>query len=56
MLPDHLLEIFDHFQCNIILGIAEVDECAGINATLGNSDLDRAVSIDHHRCGPVLFA
>ena len=48
MFPDHLLEILDHLQCNLVLGIAEVDERAGINATLGNSNFDGAVSIDRH--------
>ena len=53
MFSDHLLEIFDHFQRNLVLGIAEVDERAGVNAAVGNFDFDRTVPIDRHRY-PVL--
>ena len=38
------------------LSVAEVDECASVNATVGNFDFERAVSIDRYRYRLVLVA
>ena len=51
MFADHLLEIFDCFQSNIVLRIPEIHERAGVSAVLRNDYFDGAIWIDFCHCG-----
>ena len=46
MFADHLLEIFDHLQGHVVLGVAKIHECPGVSAVLGDGYLNRTIPID----------
>jgi hypothetical protein len=47
MFADHLLEVLDHFQRDVVFLVSEIHERSGVNAVLGHRDFDRAVWIDN---------
>ena len=49
MLADHLFEILDRFELDIVFGVPEIHECTSVNTMLGNDDLDTTVWIDRWR-------
>jgi len=46
MFADHLLEVLDHLQRDIVFFVPEIHERAGVRTMLGNRDFDRAVRIN----------
>ena len=50
MFADHLLEILDHLQRDVVFFVPEIHERAGVSAMFRNNDFDRAVWIDLRAC------
>ena len=46
MFADHLLEILDHLERDVVFLVPEIDECAGVCAVFGNNNFDRTIWID----------
>jgi len=50
MFADHLLEILDHLQRDVVFFVPKIHERAGVSAMFRNNDLDRAVWINLRAC------
>ena len=46
MFADHLLEIFDCLQSDVVLGVAKIHERPGVSTMFRNHYLDRTIAID----------
>ena len=46
MFPDHMFEVLDHLQGDVVFFVPEIHERAGVGTMLGNRDFDRAVRVD----------
>ena len=49
MFADHLLEILDHLQRDVVFFLAEIDKRARVRAAFGNDNFDRTVRINPRR-------
>src|SRR5690349_17809615 len=51
MFANHLLEVLDHLESDVVLSVAKIHEGPGISAVLGNDDFDRTIRINTGRRG-----
>src|SRR5713101_978893 len=53
---DHRLEIFNHFERDVVLLVAEIHKRAGVRAMRGDDDLNRTIWIDMRLCADWFMA
>ena len=46
MFADHVFEVLDHLQGDVVFFVPEIHERSGVSAMLGDRDFDRAVRVD----------